>query len=399
MILLNELAKNRLSSNPPKISIFLWFLWFCLCLVPLDIAGYSINYLFVLTPVWAFLSGNKINTFVPSVLGLYIFLSSLIFLVALLYQVGFYVFADRRLISFFIFMSQFSFLWFRFNINMLNAFFAAILSVGVLLSMHMLIKFLESDTGDISQLKTIVGNQRYAFIYFFSISSWFWFSKKYPNFSFRNVIQPFVIGVITLGIVLTFSRAAYVAFITGTLCSIFLINNPKPLKWLVLSVIPSLGVLLFVFKSLPELVDFINVQIITFVSEGVMTKHLEASETSEGARLAIWKHLATFVFSNPLTGSGFLGSWVLAEWSGSAHSEYFDRFLRLGVIGFSIYCYIIIKLLIFLKNNNSSLLIGFISTLIFGLFHETFSLSHGAVILSLLLNLYTFELKKQKSEE
>jgi O-antigen ligase len=98
--------------------------------------------------------------------------------------------------------------------------------------------------------------------------------------------------------------------------------------------------------------------------------------------------IAEFVLQNPLTGSGYLGSWIMIDsLSGSAHNQYLDVFFRTGIIGFCCYLWLLYRLLRFLKFNEPSLFWGFVGVLIYGLFHETFKLSQGAFILSFLLGM------------
>lgn len=53
-------------------------------------------------------------------------------------------------------------------------------------------------------------------------------------------------------------------------------------------------------------------------------------DSSEGWRVYMFHIISDFVFNNPITGSGFIGSWILFyDYSGSAHNQYLDVFLEL----------------------------------------------------------------------
>jgi len=100
------------------------------------------------------------------------------------------------------------------------------------------------------------------------------------------------------------------------------------------------------------------------------------------------KMIVEFVLHNPLTGSGYLGSWILFDdLSGSAHNQYLDVLFRTGIVGFFAYLWLLYRLLRFLKHNEPSLFFGVVGVLIYGLFHETFKLSQGAFILSFMLGM------------
>ena len=71
----------------------------------------------------------------------------------------------------------------------------------------------------------------------------------------------------------------------------------------------------------------------------------------------------------------------------SAHNQYADVLFRTGFIGFYIYLYILYKIYIYLKDNHRDLFYGFVSILLYGLFHETFKMSQGAFILAFMIGM------------
>src|SRR5581483_9473329 len=104
-----------------------------------------------------------------------------------------------------------------------------------------------------------------------------------------------------------------------------------------------------------------------------------------------------FVALNPMTGSGFLGVWVLPMSRvfhvGSSHSEYMDTFLRLGVIGSGAYLYLLVGILKFTYRHHREVFVGLVGVITYGLFHETFKESQGAFILAFLVGMYATYLR------
>ena len=108
--------------------------------------------------------------------------------------------------------------------------------------------------------------------------------------------------------------------------------------------------------------------------------------TSEGFRIFLLGKILNFVLHNPFTGSGFLGCWIMFDdLKCSSHNQYSDVLFRTGYIGFIIYLYILFKIYKYLKDNHRDLFYGFIGTIIYGFFHETFKMSQGGFILAFLL--------------
>ena len=99
----------------------------------------------------------------------------------------------------------------------------------------------------------------------------------------------------------------------------------------------------------------------------------------------MFKHIFSFISDYPLTGSGFLGCWVMFENAGcSAHNQYGDVLFRTGFFGFIVYIYFLFSILNHLRKKNRDLFFGFLAILIYGVVHETFKLSQGAFILAFL---------------
>ena len=110
--------------------------------------------------------------------------------------------------------------------------------------------------------------------------------------------------------------------------------------------------------------------------------------SSEGFRVYLLGKILDYVSLTPLIGSGFLGCWIIFnDMVCSAHNQYADVFFRVGFIGFFFYILILFKVFKYLKEQHLDLFYGFLSILIYGFFHETFKLSHGAFILAFMIGM------------
>ena len=109
-------------------------------------------------------------------------------------------------------------------------------------------------------------------------------------------------------------------------------------------------------------------------------------KSSMGYRSFILKKVLNFVAFNPVTGSGFLGCWIMFEsFSCETHNQYSDVLFRTGIFGFCFYIYILFIIFKYLNAKHKDLFFGFIAVLIFSFFHLTFKLSHGGFMLSFLI--------------
>jgi hypothetical protein len=104
-----------------------------------------------------------------------------------------------------------------------------------------------------------------------------------------------------------------------------------------------------------------------------------SSEAIRLERLLFIFNSKEFLFSN-----GFLGIWSIHELYGSTHSQYTDVILRIGIVGFVFYLFIICSLLFFLRKIDKALFYAFFGIIVYGFFHETFKEPQGSLILSYL---------------
>lgn len=369
-----------------------WITWFFFCLLPFSINGLSVNYLFVLTPVLWIANGKRLRFPKSDILLLALSFFSVVFVVAALYQFQFYSYFDRRLVSFLLFMSIFTLSLLRLTPSLVASFFWSLLLSSAFISISSLFVALQMGISDPATLKELIGSQRYGYIYLFSTFTGLLLLPKCAK-TFQKVFLLSLSALSFVGMILTFSRASYVSFI-GSLFFVLLINlslakiSIKKI-WNILYLLFAFSLIMFIIYALyPQFFAFIDQRLLVLLSSEALSGQLSDSSSSEGTRLIIWKLCLDFLASNPLTGTGFLGSWVLSDWSGSAHNELIDRALRTGVLGFLIYLIIMFLILKYLSSISVLLGAAFFGVLIYGLFHETFSQSQGAVLLAFLLAMH-----------
>ena len=372
------------------ISIFTIFLW------PSSIFGGSSNYSFVLFAVGVVLLKGSLKT--PSLnLTAIILFYFILFLISILYQLEFMRYLDRRVLSFVIFMTMFSYVVININQDMVRAFKIAV----VLLVIYLIITRLEvyffalGGAANGFSAKGNLGDHRYAFVYL--LAFWILMLNKSQLISL-NILRIACIFIILSGLLLTFSRSGIIALI-GSLIPFYLsnfINKKKRLSlhFLFFTITYLVFLLIFIFllyKFLPVTFHFFNKFLFSVFSiEGFneLFDTIKDKNSSEGYRLFIWGKILNFVSSNLFTGSGFLGCWIMFEdLQCSAHSQYSDVLFRTGIFGFSLYILLLFNIFKYLKSTHQDLFWGFVSILIYGIFHETFKQSHGAFILAFLFGM------------
>ena len=352
--------------------------------------GLSANYSFLLLPLF-YLFTNKIK--VPTtkfilIISFYI----LIFFIAAVYQYEFYVFFPRRIISFIIFITMFSYLFIKIDYDLISCFKNAIILIALYFSISTLFKFIFLGGNDLGFAgKGEVGSQRFGFIYVMSL--WILIFND-PKKKLHLLYKYIMILLIIIGLLLTFSRSGIVAM--GATIFFFYVKSLHQwfktptfkgiLKFIfILTLVIIAIILLYIF--FPLLFEFFNTRLFSFfLGTGDETLDVANEESSEGFRIFLIKKVLSFVLSNPITGGGYLGVWVLFEdLSGSAHNQYLDILFRTGIFGLFIYIYLLYLIISTLKNIDKSLFWGVLGVIIYGFFHETFKLSQGAFVFSFLL--------------
>jgi O-antigen ligase len=365
-------------------------LLYTLCLLPLSIDGFGVNYLFALIPAGVLICGNRLIRPREGVV-LFICACSASFAVSSAYQINWIEFFDRRMISFVLLMTMFSMCFVRITDKHIESFKVAVIIAAAYFSLQSLAMFLSLGVAaQAFESKDVVGSQRYGFVYI--LAFWIiWYDKILIT---SRLLKGVILLVLVLGIALTFSRASIVAFSASIVVSVaYFISSVRLLslrfaKYLATAfVFVSLGIYV-VYMVAPIVFDFFFVRLIDYIASGSSADALADSETSDGTRVFIWTHIIEFVLHNPLTGAGFLGVWILnlfEGFSGSSHSQYFDALFRLGPLLFLGYMYFIFKILRYFRSSDFGIFVGLIGILVYGLFHETFKESHGMFILAMLI--------------
>ncbi len=376
----------------PKLHRHSWWLTilYTACLIPLSVDGFGVNYLFALIPCAYVLSGRSLLR--PRIeVAFYIYACVATFTLASIYQVRWIEFYDRRLISFALFLTMFALCFVPITEKHIAAFKLSLLIAGLFIAGQSLLLFMSlGAAAQAFESKDVVGSQRYGFV--FILSFWIlWYDKRLIE---SKLIRVLYLLILVMGIALTFSRASVVAFIGSVAFAIIYslaTGGLSPGKWLksfaVSALFLALGLLVLYFVA-PIIFEFFSVRLIDYVFSGASSDSIADPETSDGTRLFIWSHILEFVAHNPLTGSGFLGVWVLNlfdGFSGSSHSQYFDSLFRLGPLLFLGYLYYLIRIWWYFRKVDTGVFVGFSGILVYGLFHETFKESHGMFILAMLI--------------
>ena len=380
-------SQSRLNQNKLWLTIL-----YIACLVPLSVNGFGVNYLFALIPLGYLLSGKALMRPRADV-SFYIYACVAVLLLASIYQVDWIEYFDRRVISFVLYLTMFALCFVPITESHIGAFKISLLIAGLMFAGQSLLLFISMGAdAQAFESKDVVGSQRYGFV--FILAFWLlWYDNTLVE---SKLIRVLCLLTLVMGIALTFSRASIVAFVgSGAFAFIYslIAVGLSPKKWLknfaVGAFLGALGLLAIYFVA-PIIFDFFSVRLIEYIFSGSSSDALFDPETSDGTRIFIWTHILEFVMHNPLTGSGFLGVWVLNlfdRFTGSSHSQYFDALFRLGPFLFIGYIYYLFKVWQHFKKTDTGIFVGFIGILIYGFFHETFKESHGMFILAMLIGI------------
>lgn len=381
----NKLYTKKKNSNFFLITTFIIFL------IPYSISGLSANYSFIFFPLILILISGKIKTPSKNIILITLFFI-LVLLISTLYQYELLRYLDRRLISFLIFMSIFSYTTIDIDRDKINSFKIAIVLIVLFFAIYKLGKYIYWKNLDVGNLKHYVGSSRYGFVYILA----FWITWFYqPHSKFFKILKSPIILLILVGIFLTFSRttilALFVSFFFYYLTYFSLKKKNFIFRIIFIILIPIIFLIIIYSLSIifPWGVKYFSNTILIFLSvDGLIDLFQRFTEmgTSEGFRVFILGKILNFVSYNPLTGSGFLGCWIMFDdLKCSAHNQYSDVLFRTGLIGFCFYMYILYQIYKFLRDNHPDLLYGYIGILVYGFFHETFKLSQGGFIIAFLL--------------
>lgn len=366
---------------------------FAACLYPFSIQGLSVNYVFVLFALTVALAQGKLRhpgNLVLFAIGFY----TLVFFAAALYQYEFATESARRFASFAIFMSMFAFALIKIDEDKVAAFKTAVVAISVYLSFLTAFRLASIAASGVLgfEAKDLVGTQRYGFIY--AIAIWLVYLDPQQKRLWGFARYPVMVILVT-GLVLTFSRSSIVAML-ATFALFALVRhggwlrnvNLRSVGNAVMTIVGGAIIAFTLFRLFPIVFDFFSVRLFGFFTDGEnVIAALDDRSSSEGTRLFIAMRIVEFVVRNPLTGSGYLGVWVLSEGFGSAHSQYGDVLFRTGIIGLVVYASILVAVMRHLKRAHEGLFWGAASVLVYGFFHETFKESQGAFVCAFLVGM------------
>jgi hypothetical protein len=389
------------------ISLFVLFLTPFSLLVRTDYV--SANYLFIFLPLIFLIFGqNLIRPANEIILIALIFI--IIFFVTLAYQNEYYIFWERRLISFLLFMSLFSLTIIKIDAQKFRYFKYAIVITSVIYSLNSFYVYFNSGGQSLGYdvMRPIVQSQRYGFILLLAL--WLVFFYK-PALARGILLKYLIIFILINGLGLTFSRSS----VAGLICSsiaFFCIalfrwaDNPTSLLKvniykLVMHILAGFGLVYASYFCFPDYFEYFSWRLlnINITAPAAMnfapfplppnydTYVYNELESSEGYRLYMIKEVFSYLLDHPLFGSGFLGVWVMfKDLNGAAHNQLLDTLFRTGAIGFFLYLYLLVRVFIYLyKARETALFCGLIGVLAIGMFHETFKLSQGSFVLAFIL--------------
>jgi O-antigen ligase len=367
---------------------------FCLFLIPFSVEGNSANYAFVLIPLGALLTG-QVRAPSRDLLACACVYAA-IFLLAAVYQHELIDELVRRSVSFLLFMSVFTYMFVEIDDAMLRAFKRALGLVAVAHAFTALVSFVVLGGSELGyEAKDVVGGQRFGFIYI--VAFWVLVLAR-PRLLLALWLKYLATGLVLIGLMLSFSRASVVALLASAglyaVWSVYRgarVSIGRGLRNLFVAAMATAISLTLLDAFFPVIIDFFEVRLVAFLADSdSLQGNLADADTSEGTRIFIWRHILDYVIDNPLTGSGFLGVWILRlfdDMSGSAHNQYLDVLFRVGFVGFFLYFILLYRTARLLAYRHRGLFWGFVGVLVYGLFHETFKESHGAFVLAFLFGL------------
>ena len=366
---------------------------FVLFLMPLTVGEISANYAFVLLPLGYLAVRGSLPRAPQLVLGL-MALFTVILLLGFLVQPSMFHLGPRRIGSFVLFMTIFSYAFLRIDAEMVNAFKTAVVVISAGFAVSAIRGMFEATRAGLD-LKEAIGSQRFGFVYALA----FWIVLLSPLRGFRPRFGKYVLLVILgSGLLLTFSRSSVVALAMSLV--LYMVAHTS-LRWRVPSLrivatavtatIVAVAIVAALAWLVPSAFAYFGDRFVRMADWQTQSAELANPDASDGTRIYLARSILAFVAENPLTGSGFLGIWILPVFVidrvGSAHNQYLDVLLRTGVVGFAGYLYMLFRVTRHLGRADAGLCWGFVGVLAYGLFHETFKESHGAFILAFLIGM------------
>ena len=382
----------------------------------------SANYSFILFPLILLIFSQQLIKPTNEIILLCI-LFLMIFLVTLLYQNEYYAFWERRLISFVLFISVFTFFVVRIDANMFHCFKIALVTVSVIYCLNSFYTYFSAGGAALGYdlMRPIVQSQRYGFILLIAVWLVFLYKAVGPT---QLVLKYLLIFILMNGLGLTFSRSS----VAGLLCSsgayFFIVfyrwlKNPFSLlqaniKSLLIAFFLSSLVTVLSYLCFPDYFEFFSLRLLKInITPAMLQGYLpypslpaydtyvyDELDSSEGYRLYMIRQIFTYISNHPFFGAGFLGVWVMfSDLNGAAHNQLLDVLFRTGIVGFIAYVYLLGRILFYLyRANEIALLCGIIGVLAIGMFHETFKLSQGSFLFAFLVALSMQPLSSERNK-
>jgi O-antigen ligase len=350
-------------------------------LLPLSINFFgdtvNANYTLILLVVSS-LHRNPLNIPKKSFFFYVIIFPLIIYLTSIRYLLNFEIYSFLRAsISFVLFFStlMLSFIHLKFS---LEFFEKSIVVLSVLYSLWVVITIYiyNIPLSDGVALKGILRQyvwdwpQRYIILLLPSL----FLSLKYSKNDKRYYLATFVISVV---VILSYTRAAWISAIFGFLL-IFLFGSFR--KKMIFSFF-----LMTFFALIPKESLVKYSRLLSTVSTAYENRSQLDESSSEGSRLLIWKDIGEYVSRSPFFGSSYLGASYAVQ-HGAAHSQYFDVLLRVGWFYFVLIVFLLLFCTTELFQMSYYSFAALSSFLLYGIFHETWKLSYGAVYFFITLN-------------
>lgn len=426
---MNDFQSNFFKKKDTIVSLVFIGIYY-VCLLPYSIningTGITANYFYIFLPLILLIPGLERRLIYRREIALIIIVLTIIYLVSIFLE--FFEssqFSLRRFFSFGVFILPLSLAFIKFEKKDLYSLKMAILLICIYYSLHKVLLFSTLTLGfdwyfnfvstpdslnqfwgkslrDIHaiNLKGIVGSQRYGFLLMFGLFISIFESKLF--FYKAGIFLRFTLSsFLFFSCLLTFSRATFISLIIVGLYCLYrnffqkrlkseISKDSTRLKILLFALL--FGVLIFIFGIFYYFGDS---GFLAYYKSRFIQPFMVGSESfwtnpnsSEGYRLMLFSKVIEYVSLHPFTGSGYQGLYLLYDeflGVGSVHNQYLDVLLRVGLIGASLWLFLVYRVLQFCRSD-PALFYGFIAILLFGIFHETFKISYGSFIFGMLLS-------------
>jgi hypothetical protein len=306
--------------------------------------------------------------------------------------------------SFVAFIAPLLLLFVRFERTDLALFKIVVVVAAIFYGISRLYLYASNASLDVFSLKGIVGSQRYGFVLCLAF-----FMVVYTR-RLRGLTKVAALALILCGCLLTFSRSTFVALAGAGFLAILsgmrwdMRVRLRRLRWTTVArgvavVAFSVALVVLAADRLRDYWSFIDARMIAPALSGqLLSSFLSLNySSSEGARAYLTALIFDYLAEHPWMGSNYAGLYLLYdELNGAAatHNQLTDVLLRTGVIGFALYMWLTFRILQFFRNDKG-VFFGLVAILIYGMFHETFKLGHGAFIFGFLLS-YQYWMRRQQ---